>query len=73
MNELLCRALMYEYENDGSEPQDLDYASDSDQAKDEERVASYSLDQESKIIRPGNNNQQQDKGKYEILDLYRSK
>ncbi|KAI9119442.1 hypothetical protein K1719_010117 [Acacia pycnantha] len=48
MNELLHRASLYEYENDGSEPQGIDYASYTDHEK-EEKVAPSSLDQESKI------------------------
>ncbi|XP_028758409.1 ankyrin repeat-containing protein NPR4-like [Neltuma alba] len=59
MNKLLCRASLYEYENDGSEPQAVDFASATDHAKETE--APYSLDQDSKPIRPGND-EEQDKG-----------
>ncbi|XP_054782653.1 ankyrin repeat-containing protein NPR4-like isoform X2 [Prosopis cineraria] len=58
MNELLCRASLYEYENNGSEPQVDDFAPDNDHKKDE--IAS--LAQDSKIIRPGNDKHQQHEG-----------
>ncbi|KAK4281202.1 hypothetical protein QN277_012724 [Acacia crassicarpa] len=58
MNELLCRASLYEYENDGSEPQSIDYASGADHEKED----TSSLDEESKKTRPENDKQQQDKG-----------
>ncbi|XP_028762133.1 uncharacterized protein LOC114720638 [Neltuma alba] len=62
INELLFRASLYVYEDDGSEPQAInDFALDTDRAKGETRAA-YSLDENSKLIVLENDNQPGDKG-----------
>lgn len=59
MNELLSRASLYEYDDNGSKPQASAFAVDTDG---DDVTDPYSFDEAGIVIRASHSHQQQDKG-----------